>query len=122
MEPANLHTKPKDSTKTTPVTSSYNLQKRNQDQETKTPPVTSSYNLRKRNQDQETETPPSTSPYNLRKRSWNQEDEAKTKDNIAKRIRAMLALIEQGEYDSDYCETAFAVSTKDKKIIEIPLP
>jgi hypothetical protein len=34
----------------------------------------------------------------------------------------MLALLEQGEFDLDNCETAFAVSTKDKKIIQIPIP
>jgi len=34
----------------------------------------------------------------------------------------MLALLEQGEFDSDNCKTAFAVSTKDKKIIQIPIP
>ena len=34
----------------------------------------------------------------------------------------MLALLEQREFDLDNCETAFAVSTKDKKIIQIPIP
>jgi hypothetical protein len=69
--------------------------------------LTSSYNLRKCNQDQETETTPVTSPYNLQKHNRDQEDESE--ENIAKRIKAMLALIELGEYDSDYCETAFVI-------------
>jgi Reverse transcriptase (RNA-dependent DNA polymerase) len=62
--------------------------------------------------------------YNLRKRDRDQEDksEDESKDKITKRIKAMLALLEQGEFDSDNCETAFAVSTKDKKIIQIPIP
>jgi hypothetical protein len=34
----------------------------------------------------------------------------------------MLALLEQGELDLDNCETAFAVSTKDKKVIQILIP
>ena len=34
----------------------------------------------------------------------------------------MLALIKHREFDSDNYEVAFAISTKDKKIIEIPLP
>jgi hypothetical protein len=34
----------------------------------------------------------------------------------------MLALLEQGELNLDNCETAFAVSTKDKKVIQIPIP
>jgi hypothetical protein len=29
----------------------------------------------------------------------------------------MLALLEQGEFNLDNCETAFAVSVKDKEII-----
>ena len=34
----------------------------------------------------------------------------------------MLALLERGEYDLDNYETAFTTSTKDKKIIQIPIP
>ena len=34
----------------------------------------------------------------------------------------MLVLLKYREFDLDYCETAFAVSTKDKKIIQIPIP
>jgi hypothetical protein len=34
----------------------------------------------------------------------------------------MLALLEQGEFDLNNCETAFAVFTKDKKIIQILIP
>src|SRR5271169_1355672 len=62
--------------------------------------------------------------YNLRKRDQDQEDESEdeSKDKMAKRIKAMLALLEHGEIDLDNCETAFAVSTKDKKIIQIPIP
>ena len=65
-----------------------------------------------------------TGRYNLRKHDRDQEDESEdeSKDKRAKRIKAMLALLEYGEFDSDHCETAFAVSTKDKKIIRIPIP
>ena len=34
----------------------------------------------------------------------------------------MLALLEHKEFDLNNCETTFVVSTKDKKIIQIPLP
>ena len=34
----------------------------------------------------------------------------------------MLALLEQGEFNLDDQETAFAVSTKDKEIVQIPIP
>src|SRR5438045_4931011 len=34
----------------------------------------------------------------------------------------MLALLEQGEFDSDNQETAFAVSEKTKEIVQIPIP
>ena len=67
---------------------------------------------------------PVTGRYNLRKRDRDQEDESKAEaeDKIAKRIKAMLALLEQREFDLDNCETTFAVSTKDKKIIQILIP
>src|SRR5438045_6768555 len=34
----------------------------------------------------------------------------------------MLALLKQGEFDSDNQETAFAVSEKNKEIVQIPIP
>ena len=34
----------------------------------------------------------------------------------------MLALLKQGEFDLNNCKTVFAVSTKDKKIIQILIP
>ena len=34
----------------------------------------------------------------------------------------MLALLKYKEFDSDYYKTAFAVLTKDKKIIQILIP
>jgi hypothetical protein len=34
----------------------------------------------------------------------------------------MLALLEQEEFDLDNQETAFAVSTKDKEIVQILIP
>ena len=34
----------------------------------------------------------------------------------------MLALLEQGEFDLDNYKTAFAIFTKDKKIIQILIP
>jgi len=69
---------------------------------------------------------PVTGLYNLRKRDWNQEDEpaepAKPNDRIAKRIRAMLALLEQEDFDLDNQETVFAAFTKGKEIVQIPIP
>ena len=41
---------------------------------------------------------------------------------MAKWIKAMLALLEYGEFDLDHYETTFAISIKDKKIIQIPIP
>ena len=58
----------------------------------------------------------------MRKRNQDQEDEAETDDNIAKRIKAMLALLEQGEFNLDNCETAFAVSEKTREIVQILIP
>jgi hypothetical protein len=34
----------------------------------------------------------------------------------------MLALLKQGEFDLNNCKTVFAIFTKDKKIIQIPIP
>jgi hypothetical protein len=34
----------------------------------------------------------------------------------------MLALLKQRELDLDNCKTAFAISTKDKKVIQILIP
>jgi len=69
---------------------------------------------------------PVTGLYNLRKHNQNQEDEpaepAKPNNRIAKRIRAMLALLEQEDFDLDNQETAFAASTKGKEIVQIPIP
>src|SRR5436190_11911919 len=64
--------------------------------------------------------PPVTGPYNLQKRNWNQENEPNNR--IAKRTRAMLALLEQEEFDLNDQETAFAVSEKTKEIIWVPIP
>ncbi len=62
-------------------------------------------------------------PYNLRKRDRNQDIELdEPNDRIAKRARAMLALLEQEEFDLNGQEAAFAVSTKDKDIVQIPIP
>ena len=65
---------------------------------------------------------PVAGPYNLRKRNRDQDQEAKTNDKIAKRIKAILALLEQGEFDLDNQETVFAISKKIKEIIQIPIP
>ena len=61
--------------------------------------------------------------HNLRKRNRNQEDETVEPNNrIAKRTRAMLALLEQEEFDLDDRETVYTISTKDKEIVRIPIP
>jgi hypothetical protein len=61
----------------------------------------------------------------LRKRDQNQKGEPNEHDKddkVAKRIRAMLALLEQEEFNLDNQETTFAISTKDKEIVQIPIP
>jgi len=57
----------------------------------------------------------------LQKHNQNQEDEpdelAKPNNRIVKQIRAMLALLEQEDFDLDNQETTFAASTKGKEIV-----
>jgi hypothetical protein len=68
---------------------------------------------------------PAPSLYNLQKHNRNQEGKLnkpdKLDDKVAKQIRAILALLEQKEFDLDSQETVFAVSTKDKEILQIPI-
>jgi hypothetical protein len=53
----------------------------------------------------------------------NKPDKPNKPDNkVIKQTRAILALLEQEEFDLDNQETIFAVSTKDKEIIQIPIP
>ena len=69
---------------------------------------------------------PVPSLYNLQKHDRNQKGKPdkpdKPDDRIAKQARAILALLEQEEFDLDDQETVFAVSTKDKEIVQIPIP
>jgi hypothetical protein len=68
---------------------------------------------------------PIPSLYNLQKYNRNQEGKLNKpdKDNrAAKQTRAILALLEQEEFNLDNQETVFAVSTKDKEIVQIPIP
>jgi hypothetical protein len=68
---------------------------------------------------------PVSSLYNLQKYNWNQEYKPnkpdKLDDRVAKQIRTILALLEQREFDLDSQKTVFAVSTKDKEILQIPI-
>jgi hypothetical protein len=68
---------------------------------------------------------PASSLYNLQKYNWNQKDKPdkpdKPDNRVTKQTRAILALLEQEEFDLDNQETVFAVSTKTKKIIQIPI-
>jgi hypothetical protein len=67
---------------------------------------------------------PVPSLYNLQKYNQNQEGKPNKpdKDNKAvKQTRTILALLEQKEFDLDNQETVFAVSTKDKEIVQIPI-
>jgi hypothetical protein len=66
---------------------------------------------------------PVSSLYNLRKYNRSQKGKPDKPDNrVAKQIRAILALLEQEEFDLDNQETVFAVFTKDKEIVQIPIP
>jgi hypothetical protein len=62
----------------------------------------------------------------LQKHNWNQRDKPdkpdKPDNRITKQTRAILVLLEQEEFDLDNQETVFAVSTKNKEIIQIPIP
>jgi hypothetical protein len=61
---------------------------------------------------------PVTGLYNLQKYSR----ESKPDDRIAKQIRAILALLEQKELEQEESqETVYAVSAKDKKVLQIPI-
>jgi hypothetical protein len=68
---------------------------------------------------------PATDWYNLQKYNRSQKAELdkpdKPDDRVAKQTRAILALLEQEEFDLDNQETVFAVSTKDQEIIQIPI-
>jgi hypothetical protein len=58
----------------------------------------------------------------LQKYNWNQKGKPdKPNNKVAKQIRTILALLEQEEFDLDNQETVFAVSTKDKEIVQIPI-
>jgi hypothetical protein len=61
----------------------------------------------------------------LQKHDQNQEGKPNKPDKldnrVAKQIRTILALLEQREFDLDSQETVFAVSTKDKEILQIPI-
>jgi hypothetical protein len=46
----------------------------------------------------------------------------KPDNRVAKQTRAILALLEQERFDLDNQETVFAVSSKDKEIVQIPIP
>jgi hypothetical protein len=62
----------------------------------------------------------------LQKYNQNQKDKLdkpdKLDNRITKQTRTILALLEQEEFDLDNQKTVFAVSTKDKEIIQIPIP
>jgi hypothetical protein len=59
--------------------------------------------------------------YNQNQR--NKPDKPDKPDNrITKQTRTILALLEQQEFDLDNQETVFAVSAKDKEIVQIPIP
>jgi hypothetical protein len=68
---------------------------------------------------------PDPSLYNLQKYNQNQRDKPdkpdKPDNKVTKQTRAILALLEQKKFDLDNQETVFAVSTKDKEIIQIPI-
>jgi hypothetical protein len=58
----------------------------------------------------------------LQKYNQNQNNKPDKPDNrVTKQTRTILALLEQEEFDLDNQETVFAVSTKNKKIIQIPI-
>jgi hypothetical protein len=63
--------------------------------------------------------------YNLQKYNRNQKRELdkpdKPDNRIAKQTRAILALLEQKGFDLNNQETVFAVSTKNKEIVQIPI-
>jgi hypothetical protein len=67
-----------------------------------------------------------SSLYNLQKYNWNQKNKSdkpdKPDNKVTKQTRAILALLEQEEFDLDNQETVFAISTKTKEIIQIPIP
>jgi hypothetical protein len=66
---------------------------------------------------------PASSLYNLQKHDWNQSNKPDKPDNrVTKQTRTILALLEQEKFDLDNQETVFAVSTKDKEIVQIPIP
>jgi hypothetical protein len=58
----------------------------------------------------------------LQKYNWNQSNKPDKPDNrVTKQTRTILALLEQKEFDLDNQETIFAISTKDKEIIQISI-
>ena len=60
--------------------------------------------------------------YNLQKYNCNQEDKPdKPNNRIAKQTRVILALLEQEEFDLANQEIAFAISTKNQKVVQIPI-
>jgi hypothetical protein len=66
---------------------------------------------------------PVSSLYNLQKYNQNQKSKPNKPDNkIAKQVRTILVLLEQEEFDLNNQETVFAVFTKNKKIVQIPIP
>jgi hypothetical protein len=59
----------------------------------------------------------------LQKYNRNQSNKPDKPDNkVTKQTKAILVLLEQEEFDLDNQETVFAVSTKDKEIIQISIP